>query len=140
MLRGVLGAIVGIAVAVLTVILFEWISHTIFPVPPELDTQDSAEMSAYMASAPLGALLLVLAGYLVATFDGTFVACWIGRAKPHVYALLIGVLMLVATVSTLIMIPHPLWFSAAAFIGIIIAAWAAFRVAPSAVQSRDRSE
>ena len=39
MLRDVLGAIVGIAVAVLTVMLFEWISHMVYPVPADLDTE-----------------------------------------------------------------------------------------------------
>lgn len=139
MLRDVIAAIVGIAVAVLTVMLFDWISHSVYPLPAELDLNDTAAMSAHIASAPLGALLFVLAGFVVATFDGTFIACWIGGAKPFIYALVVGVLMLVATVSNLIMIPHPLWFSVAAVLGIIIAAWSASLVAPSTGRSRDHS-
>ncbi len=123
MLRDVLGAVVGIAVAVITVMLFQWFSHFVFPPPGDLDLQDSAAMRAYVASVPIGALVLVLAGYVVATFDGVLVACLIGRTKPVLFALVVGVLMLVATVSNLIMIPHPLWFSVSAVVGIVAAAW-----------------
>lgn len=130
-MRDVLGAVVGVAVAVLTVMLFDWISHTAFPPPPDLDVTDSEALSAYIASAPIGAMLLVLAGYIVATFDGTFIAIWIGRAKPFIFALIVGVLMLVATTTNLIMIPHPLWFTISAVVGIIAAAWAAWLIAPA---------
>ena len=101
MLRKVLGALAGIATAVLTVMLMQWLSHIIYPLPDGLEVTNSGAMSAHIAAAPVAALLLVLAGYLIATFDGTFVACLIGRAPPYIYALLIGVLMLAGTASDL---------------------------------------
>lgn len=135
MLRDVLGAIVGIAVAVLTVMLFDWISHMVYPLPEDLDITSTAAMADHMASAPTGALLLVLAGFFVATFDGTLFAAWIGRAKPVIFALVVGVLMLVATISNLIMIPHPMWFNIAAVAGIVIAAWSATIAVPAIIKS-----
>ena len=135
MLRDVLGASTGIVIAVLTVMLFEWISHLVYPVPADLDVGSTAALADHMASAPPGALILVLAGYFVATFDGTFVAAWIGRAKPFIFALVIGVLMLVATVSNLIMIPHPMWFNIAAVAGIVIAAWSATVAVPAVIKT-----
>lgn len=140
MLRDVLGAITGIAVAVLTVMLFEWISHMMYPVPADLDITSTAALADHMASAPPGALILVLAGYFVATFDGTFIACWIGRAKPVIFAMVVGVLMLVATVSNLIMIPHPMWFNIAAVAGIIIAAWSATVAVPAIIKTNASSQ
>ena len=139
-MRDVLGAVVGVAIAVLTVMLFEWISHTAFPPPPDLDVKSSEALSAYIASAPIGAILLLLAGYIVATFDGTFIAIWIGRAKPFVFALVVGVLMLVATTTNLIMILHPLWFTISAVVGIVVAAWAAWLVAPALRRTPPKSE
>ena len=130
MLRKVLGALAGIATAVLTVMLMEWLGHIIYPLPDGLEITDSAALSAHIAAAPLGALLLVLAGYLIATFDGTFVACLIGRAPPYIYALLIAVLMLAGTASNLIIIPHPTWFSVSAVVGIIASAWRFLPVHP----------
>lgn len=135
MLRDVIGAIVGVAVAVLTVMLFDWISHTAFPLPPDLEVNDTTAMSEYIGTMPLAAMLLVLAGYIVATFDGTFIAAWIGRAKPFIFALVVGVLMLVATISTLIMIPHPMWFNIASVVGIVAAAWMATVAVPAIKKS-----
>ena len=81
-------------------------------------------------SAPVGALALVLAGYLMGTFDGVFVACLIGRSNPSYYAMLIAMLMLAGTISTLLTMKHPTWFSVSAIVGIILAAWLAAKVAP----------
>ncbi len=133
MLRKVLGALAGIATAVLTVMLMEWLSHIIYPLPDGIDLSNSEALTTYVAAAPLGALLLVLAGYLIATFDGTLVACLIGSGPPYIYALLIAVLMLAGTASNLIIIPHPTWFSISAVVGIIGAAWLAMKVTPSRV-------
>ncbi len=140
MLRKGLGALAGIATAVLTVMLMEWLSHTIYPLPAGLDVTDTEALSTYIAAAPLAALLLVLFGYLIVTFDGTFVACLIGRAPPYIYALLIAVLMLAGTASNLIIIPHPTWFSASAVVGIIASAWLAKKVATMRVASVPRMD
>jgi hypothetical protein len=123
MVRRIVGAVVGIAIAIATVMLMEWLSHSIHPLPPGLDVNDSAAMNNYLDSVPPTAMLLVLIGYLVGTFDGTLVACLIGRVQPMFYALLIGVLMLAGTISTLIMFRHPTWFSIASIVGIAFFAW-----------------
>lgn len=140
MLRDVIGAIVGIAVAVLTVMLFNWISHTVYPVPADLDVTSTAALADHMASVPPGALILIVAGYFVATFDGTFIAGWIGRSKPFIFALVVGVLMLVATISNLIMIPHPMWFNIAAIASIILAAWSATVAVPAVFKKNTSSQ
>jgi hypothetical protein len=128
-MRKILGGLAGIAVAVLTVMLMEWISHSIYPMPADLEITDTEALNAFLAAAPMTALLLVLAGYFIATFDGTFVACLISRTKPHVYALIIGVLMLAGAGSNLIMFRHPTWFSVATVVGIIASAWLAMKFA-----------
>jgi hypothetical protein len=128
--RNIIAAIVGIAVAVITVILMEWLSHSIFPPPVDVDFNDPEVINNLVMSAPAGALALVLAGYLMGTFDGVFVACLIGRSNPSYYAMLIAVLMLAGTISTLLTMKHPTWFSVSAITGIILAAWLAAKVAP----------
>ena len=129
MLRNVVGAIAGIAVAVLTVMLFEWISHTIYPMPPGLEITDTEALNAFLAAAPITALLLVIAGSVLGTFDGVLVACLIGRTHTSYLALLIGVLMLAGTATNLIMYRHPTWFSVTIVAGIIAAAWVAMKFA-----------
>ena len=130
-MRSFLGLILGLAVAILTVMLFQWISHTVWPPPEGLDPKDSAALAEHLKAAPLGSLILVVAGYIVGTFDGVFLGCFIGTAKRYIYAVVIGGLILVGTISTLIMIPHPLWFSASALVGIPLAAWLATMLPPS---------
>lgn len=131
MLRDVIAAIVGVTAAVVTVALVEYLGHAVYPPPANLDIENTEAMIDYVATLPLGALLFVLAAYVIGTFNGVFVAVWIGRAKPFAFALVVGVLMLVATITNLIMIPHPLWFSISAVAGIVTAAWLATLVAPS---------
>ncbi len=130
-MRSILGLVVGIAVAVLTIMLFQWISHTVWPPPEGLDTENSAALAEHLKDAPLASLLLVVAGYIVGTFDGVFLGCLIGTAKRYIYAVVIGGLMLVGTITTLIMIPHPIWFTISVLAGIPLAAWLATRVAPN---------
>ncbi len=129
MLRNIAGAIIGIAVAVLTVMFVDWISHSLFPFPDGLEITDTAALNAHIGSLPLTAFLLVLAGNLVATFDGVLAACLIGRIKPFYCALMIGMLMIAATASNLLMVRHPNWYSASVLIGIVLSAWLAMTIA-----------
>lgn len=130
-MRSLVGLAVGLAVAVLTVMLFQWVSHTVWPLPEGFDPKDSAALAEHLKSAPIGSLLMVIAGYVVGAFDGVFIGCLIGTMKRIIFAVVIGGLILVGTISTLIMIPHPLWFSVSALAGIPIAAWLATVVAPA---------
>ena len=132
-MRNVLGAVAGIATALLTVWLIQWLGQIVFPLPEGLDPNDTEAFAAYVAEMPVAPLILVLVSYFIGTFDGVFVACLIGRIKPILYGLLVAVVMLAATGTTLLLIPHPMWFSASALIGIVLMAWLAALVASKTV-------
>ena len=119
MIRMLLGTVTGITIAIATVMIMQKIGHSVFP-PPDMDPTDTEAFKTYVASMPIGALLFVLASYLVGVFDGVFIACLIARMKYHVFGVIVGGLMLVATIANLILIPHPLWFSIAAVLGIVV--------------------
>ena len=70
------------------------------------------------------------------TLGGTVAACRIGCAKPMIFAMVIGGLMLVATAINLAMIPHPLWFSMTGIAGIIVAAWLGMTLGTSKNQTK----
>ncbi len=140
MLRNVVGAIAGIAVAVITVMLFEWISHAIYPMPAGMEVTDTDALNAFLAAAPITALLLVIAGSVLGSFDGVLVACLIGRTQTPYLALLIGVLMLAGTTTNLIMYRHPTWFSVTIVAGIIAAAWVAMKFATAIRAKRAGAE
>ena len=140
MLRDILAGVVGVAIAVLIVFLSDMLSHTVYPMPAGLDPQDAEALRPYIASLPFGALLMVMGGWIVATFVGSVVAGRIGTAKAWVYPAVVGGLMFAATTATLIAIPHPHWFSATSLIAILVSAWLANIVAPTGSSSRTPSE
>lgn len=133
MLRNIIAGIVGLIVAVALVALIESLGHVVYPPPANLDFSDPDVMRPYISTLPIGALLFVLFAWFIAAFVGTMIACMIGNAKPLIYAVVVGGLMLVATVTNLIMIPHPLWFSITAVFGIVGSAWLALQLVPNKV-------
>ena len=54
-MREIFGGLAGIAVAVLTVMFMEWISHSIYPMPANLEITDTEALNAYLAAAPMTA-------------------------------------------------------------------------------------
>lgn len=114
MLRKISAVLLGLIVAFVTVWLFEWIGHQIYPLPPGLDFKDPEQVRLFASNLPLGALLFVLLSWLMGTFSGGLVASYLAQEKPLVYASVIGAAMMAATIANLAIIPHPTWFSIAA--------------------------
>jgi hypothetical protein len=129
MIRMILGIVIGIGVAIVTVMIMQKVGHIMYPPPPDFEVENSEALRAYVDTMPLGAFLFVLASYFIGTFDGVFIACLIARLKYHIFAILIGGLMLILTIVNLIVIPHPHWFSASAVVGIIASAFLAYWLA-----------
>jgi len=63
-----------------------------------------------MARAPAGALLVVLAGWILGSVAGGFTAARLGRKSPARHGLALGLLITVAGVANNLMLPPPLWF------------------------------
>jgi len=129
MLRDILAGIAGVAIAVLIVFLGDELSHMVYPLPDGLEPKDAEALRAHIATLPLGAFVMLMGGWVVATFVGAVVAERIGTAKAWIYPVVVGGFMLSATVANLIVIPHPHWFSAVALLAIAASAWLAYLVA-----------
>ena len=121
MKRKIIAVVLGAVVAVVLIIAIEALGHAVYPLPANLDISDTEAMQAYVMSAPTGALLLVLAAWLVATLVGGLLACFIARETPLVYSAIVGGLVLLGTIINLMSIPHPLWFSAISVLALIAA-------------------
>jgi hypothetical protein len=87
--------------------------HAMHPFPPGMNTKDFEQIKKFVARLPLSALLLVLAGHLVGTLLGCLAAAKIGRSR--VPAHILGALACVLGIVNAIVIPQPIWFSAASF-------------------------
>ncbi len=139
MLRDILAGIVGVVIAILIVFLAEELSHMMYPMPASLDPGNTADLRDYIATLPLGAFLMLMGGWVVATFVGAVVADRIGTAKAWIYPTLVGGFMFAATTANLILIPHPHWFTAVSLAAILVSAWLAWWVAVAIKASRPAS-
>jgi hypothetical protein len=124
-LRRIGAVIVGLIVAFLLVFAAEGIAHKIFPPPPGTNMQDMAQVKAFVATLPLSVLLIVLTGWLIATFVATWLAARI--AGTPIPAYIVGALLLCAGIANAFMIPQPVWFSIASFVIYIGATWVGAR-------------
>ncbi|MFQ5547667.1 MAG: hypothetical protein ACE5FV_05210 [Woeseia sp.] len=120
MVRKIAAAALGIITAGLIVWIVEALGHAVYPVPPDLDMSAPEQFRDYIAALPPGAFLFVLAAWLLGTLGGGMLACFIAGEKPFVYATIVGAFILIATVVNLVMLPHPLWFSATAVLAIAV--------------------
>jgi hypothetical protein len=133
MIRSILAGIVGIVVAFGIVVANETLGHMMFPPQEGIDFTDPEVVRPYLASLPAWKLLQVMAGWVIGVFAGILVAAWIGRTRVLAYTVIIGGLMLAATISNLIIIPHPMWFNVTSLGAIALGAWLAKSIAEQRV-------
>lgn len=135
MIRKILAVVFGVVVAVVLIVVGEMLGHSVYPAPPDLDVDDVEALRAYVIGAPIGASLLVMGAWLVATLGGGLLACIISRETPLIYSAIVGGLVLVGTIINLMSIPHPLWFSITSVLGIVAMIFVTGRLGSSFVAS-----
>jgi hypothetical protein len=107
----------GMLVAFITIMLCEVFGHLIYPVPEKFKgidfmlPENKDKLLELMAAATTGSKILLLIGYMIASFVGGWVASLISKSTIPVPALIIGGLLTVAGIMNLMMIPHDLWFA-----------------------------
>lgn len=127
MIRALLAVAAGIAVAFAGITVLQSIGHQIYPPPEGIDPADREAFAEIVRQMPVPALLMVLLAYAVGTFFGAWLAARIaGRPFP---ALLVGGVMMLAGISNLALVPHPLWFMVLSVLVFVPSAWLASRVA-----------
>ena len=119
MARSLLGVLAGFAVAVVVIIVVESIGLKLYPLPAGVDPSDPEAIKAAMPSMPLGAFLFVLASWFLGAGAGAAVAQRLAKATTRAPGLTVGGLILVAALYNMWAIPHPVWFMAAAVVGIL---------------------
>ena len=138
-IRGVLGVIAGFVAAGVVMMLVESLNR--FVLYPELGNaaqglKDKEAIRTLMASAPVGALLVVLLGWALGSLVGGYLAAWIARSAPVAYALVLGVLLTLAGIGNNLMLPPPAWFWIPTVLLFLPAAWVGARMAPAAGSGR----
>lgn len=111
--RSILAVIAGFVAASLVMVVVESINgHVLYPELGKLaeHAADKETIRALMASAPVGAFLVVLFGWALGSFAGGFVAARIALAAPAAHGLVLGVLLTCAGIANNLMLPPPGWF------------------------------
>ena len=127
LLRNVLAVVAGLAAAVAVVAVVEGLSARVFPLPEGLDYSDRTAMAEAIGNLPAGAFVFVVAAWGLGALAGAAVATGISRRVGPGY--LIGVLLLAAAVSNLLMIPHPGWMWAGGIVVILLGTMVGSRLA-----------
>lgn len=122
MIRQIVAGVAGLAAGVLVVSGIEAIGHAVYPPPPGLDFANPDAVRAAMQRMPPGALLFVVAAWLA----GAFLGAWVATRLAHgirIPGLVVGGLLLAATLANLFLIPHPVWMAVAGVAGVPLATW-----------------
>lgn len=129
--RNVVAVIAGFIAASAVMMVVESINGRVLY--PELGKAaqgltDREALRALMASAPVGAYLVVLVGWLLGSAVGGFLAAWIGKGVR--VALVLGGLLTLAGIANNLMIPPPAWFWIPTLVVFLPAAYLGARLAP----------
>jgi hypothetical protein len=135
--RTILGAVAGLVVAFVTIMLVEMAGHVVYPPPPGIDPGNTADMARLIGMLPPGALLFVVAAWAIGAFDGGFVAALIaGGNRPRIAALVPALMVVAGVVAMIVAMPaHPLWMSVAGLLlpvpAALAGAWLAGKRVPA---------
>ena len=100
--RSILAVIAGVVCAVLTVGMIESIGHFVYPPPPGVDISDPDQLRTIMERLPTGALLFVMAAWIVGALVGGLVAAKLARSHAMRAALAVGTMMIVLVAINLV--------------------------------------
>jgi sorbitol-specific phosphotransferase system component IIBC len=135
MIRSALVLLAGVIAAVLVVVLMDAVVGRIYPLPAGTDLSNPESMRQAIAALPAAAFLLLAVGWALAAGVGSYIAARLATHASAIHGLIVALFVLVATISNLARIPHPLWLWPAAIILIPVAGWAATRLMHSSPES-----
>lgn len=126
MLRTILGVIVGALVGGTVVYGWEMLGHTIWPLPPGIDFDNTEQMKTLMAQLPLLAVIWVALGFGVGVFAGSSAANAV--AKGNIVAgWIVAALLFAGAMWSVFAIPHPVWFGPLTVVVCGLGGWLAQR-------------
>lgn len=95
MLRSVLSVIAGVGIAIVTFSLFQGIGGLLNPPPSTLDYNDKNAVAAFIASMPISAFLILVAGYIVGSFLAGWFATKLLRSRSLAVLTIVSILDLI---------------------------------------------
>ena len=132
-LRSIGAVVAGFIVASIVMMIIESINGRVLY--PELGKAaegmtDREKIRALVAGAPVGALLVVIVGWILGGIAGGWSTARLSARATLTHGLVLGALLTLAGVANNLMIPPPLWFWIASLVVLIPAARFGARLAP----------
>jgi hypothetical protein len=130
--RSILAVIAGFVAASVVMMVVESINgHVLYPElgKAAAGMTDREALRALMASAPVGAFLVVLLGWALGSLLGGYIAARIGAHAAVRHALILGGLLTLAGIANNLMIPPPMWFWIPTLLVFLPAAYGGARLA-----------
>jgi hypothetical protein len=131
--RSVLAVVVGVIVTMGLIMGVETVCNYLYPPPPGLDASDHEAMGTYIADLPVGAFLVLLIGWAIASGVGAWVAARLAGRSPITHGLIVGAWFLAGAIMTMVMIPHPVWMVIGAIAALSGFSYLGARVAATAM-------
>ena len=133
-LRSIAAVVVGFIAASIVMMIVETINGRVLH--PELGkaaegVTDRETIRALLATAPVGAFLVVIAGWILGGVAGGWITARLSLQATAGHGLVLGVLLTLAGVANNLMIPPPVWFWIASLVVLMPAAYAGARLAPA---------
>ena len=93
--------------------------------------RDREALRALLATAPVSAFLVVIAGWILGGVAGGWLAARLAARAAAGHGLVLGALLLLSGVANYLMVPPPLWFWIASLAVLLPAAYLGARLAPA---------
>ena len=120
--RKILAVVVAMIVAIAIMMVVEMANSMVIMPPSDDVMKDAAKLREFMANGPVKAYVIVLVGYVLASFAGGFIVTKMSRRESPGLTLpiIIGVLLELGMVANILMLPgQPIWFVVAGFLTFI---------------------
>jgi hypothetical protein len=132
--RSIAAVVAGFVIASIVMMIIETINGRVLY--PELakavdGVKDRETIRALLVTAPVGAFLVVGAGWILGGVAGGWATARLAARATTRHGLVLGALLTLAGVADNIMIPPPLWFWIASVVVLMPAAYVGARLAPA---------
>lgn len=110
MKRNILSVVIGLAVAIITFLVFEFFNATMHPAPTNLDYNDGVAVKAFYENQPLSLWVMVLVGWFVGSFLCGLLIKWISKNDKRKLPIIAGGILTLSAIANFFSLPHPTWF------------------------------
>ena len=131
MTRKIVGAVVGVFLAMFVVAIVQMAGDYLFPVPEIPENPSPQQLQEFMEAVPFGAKLMDVLSWFLGALAGVWAALRISKGARR-SALIVAGAVLLLTVWVLLSVSHPAWMVAGGLLLPIAATYLATRIEPFA--------